>query len=247
MIDVADPDTDFDVTKFQKMGRRIVESIVSGGGRTVIVGGSGLHFRSIVDPYSFAPTEPTIRRRLESNDAGMLVDALLRIDERAVEHVDLGNQRRVVRALEIWELTGETPSDRAESPESQRIADYTAVIPHVSLGFDAGATSHERADARFDKMMDAGLLAEIEGLRGHLGRAASQAVGYKELLPVVSGSAPLDQAIEAAKSATHGLIKRQRTFFGRDPRITWLTWQDDADNRIASAVEAVERIAGWTS
>jgi len=247
MVDVADPIDDFDVATFQRMARSVVDTASTDGVRLVIVGGSGLHFRSLVDPYSFSPTDLSIRERLEETPADELAERLVAIDSDAPTAIDLSNPRRVVRALETWELTGVKPSDRAASAEYQMIKNYVPLIPHVSIGFDAGDRAHAMANRRFDAMMDRGLLDEVRLLSPGLGRVAGQAVGYKELAPVVRDGAELTSAVENAKRATRGLIKRQRTFFRRDPRIQWMPWQDDSTQRAAAVTEMLERTTGWTS
>ena len=96
-------------------------------------------------------------------------------------------------------------------------------------------------------MLDAGLVDEVRRLAPTMGRTASQAVGYKELLPVVRDGADLEDASRAAVAATIGLVKRQRTFFRRDPRVRWLPWEDDDELRIERAVDTIKEAAGWTS
>ena len=247
MIDVADPTDDFDVTRFQALARKAVNSVVASGGRIVIVGGSGLHYRVIVDPYTFAPTDRDVRASVDAEPIEAVVSRLTDLDAEAAAHVDLGNKRRVVRALEVWELTGQTPSERARSVEHRMVAQYEPLIKHVAFGVDAGVTAHDRADTRFDAMLAAGFLDEVQSLAGRLGPAASQAVGYKELLSVMDGSVTLESGVASAKQATRALIKRQRTFFRRDPRIAWIPWQDETERRIASTIAAIERATQWTS
>jgi tRNA dimethylallyltransferase len=104
-----------------------------------------------------------------------------------------------------------------------------------------------RVDARFSEMLRHGLLDEVRALMPQLGRTASQALGYKQLSGVVRGTTEIGDATREAVRATNALVKRQRTFFRRDPRIEWLPWQDDEDERIATAVRRVGEVAGWTS
>jgi tRNA dimethylallyltransferase len=247
MIDVVDPDTDFDVRRFQSDASPVVAAAEESGSRLVISGGSGLHFRSLVDPMSFAPTDPAIRFELEAMPRDDLQTALRAIDPEADAIVDMANRRRLVRAIEIHRITGDTPTDRHLSPEAEAMRRYVPVIEHLSLGFDAGERAHSRASIRFDSMMDDGLLAEVTGLCARMGRSASQAVGYKELLPVILGERTLATGVESAITATNRLIKRQRTYFRRDPRIHWMPWHDDAEKRIEDAVAFIEKEAMWTS
>ena len=112
MIDVVDPSVEYTVAEFRRMGRHIIERSSK---PLIISGGSGLHFRALVDPMSFAPTNPALRSELEAEDHLMLVDELTKADDRAGLLVDLANPRRVIRAVEVLRLTGETPSDRSAS------------------------------------------------------------------------------------------------------------------------------------
>jgi tRNA dimethylallyltransferase len=105
----------------------------------------------------------------------------------------------------------------------------------------------ERVTARFDAMLDAGLLDEVATLAPRLGRTARHAVGYAQLLPVISGDVPLAAGREAAIRATMALAKRQRTFFRRDPRIRWIIWHDDGAERLAGALDILEREPGRIS
>lgn len=247
MIDIVDPSEDLAAPSFQRIGRNAIAAALDSHGKVVVVGGSGLHFRSLVDPLSFAPTDPDAKAMLVERTDGERRALLLDADPLAGDHVDLDNPRRVLRALEILELTGQTPTERATSAEAEAVRTYQAVVPFTGFGIDAGDRSRERVASRFHAMLAAGLVDEVARLAPAMGRNASQAVGYKELLPTLSGDAALDDATEAAIVATNALVKRQRTFFGRDPRITWLPWQDDEECRIEEAVKTVGREAAWTS
>ena len=220
MIDVADPADDFTVAQFQADARRFVEATP---GLIVIVGGSGLHFRSVVDPLSFPEHDPTLRSELEGLDQDVVVRRLLDLDPAAGDVIDTHNPRRVVRALEVALLTGETPTARHGSADYAAVQAYEPMVPFVGVGVDPAGAIEDRVRRRTLRMIEAGLLDEVRGLAGRLGRNAAQAVGYKELLPVVSGESDLESAIEEVDRATLALVKRQRTFFGRDPRIEWVS------------------------
>ena len=134
LIDVVDPEDEFTVAEFRRMGRRVMEAT---SGPLIITGGSGLHFRALVDPMNFAPTDPALRVELESTDPGLLADELLREDPGAGIKVDLANHRRVVRAVEILRLTGETPSSRAESTEAEDVRRYRSEVEFLAVAVDA--------------------------------------------------------------------------------------------------------------
>lgn len=247
MIDVADPADAFSVKQFQSIGRAVLESASTAHQRILIVGGSGLHFRSLVDPMTFAPTDPDIRRELEAMELEELQRSLLSIDTDAGNVLDMANPRRVVRAIEVWRITSETPSYRAGSVEAIAVRTYKPLLEHISFGLDAEGNSGARIEHRFSSMISDGLLEEVRLLAPALGRTAAQAVGYKELLAVVNDSGDLDAASQRAILATRALVKRQRTFFRRDPRIEWIPWQDDSDATIGSIVNRIAEDAGWIS
>lgn len=237
MIDLADPDEEFTVARFQRQAREVIAATE----RPVIVaGGSGLHFRAVVDPMRFPPQDEAVRARLEGLDADEARRRLLGVDPAAGELVDLANPRRVVRALEVWELTGATPSARAATPEAADLRAYRPELPVRAVGIDPGPALPARVQWRLADMREAGLLEEVRGLAPRLGRTAAQAVGYRQLLPVVAGERPVDEGFAAAESATLALARRQRTFFRRDPRIRWIPWSSDLGTLVGRVVEALE-------
>lgn len=247
MIDVAPPEVDYSVAEFQNAGRRVVEESMERRARLVVVGGSGLYFRALVDPLDFPPNDPEIRARVESLDRSQAVKELLAADPAAGDHVDLSNPRRVRRAVEIVRAGAGTPSERALKPAAGSVRDYEPAIPFVALGVDPGPAVKSRIRRRTDLMIEAGLLDEVDRLTGRLGRNASQAVGYRQLLPVVRGTVGIEQGKAEILRATMALAKRQRTYFGRDPRIRWLDWDEDPDARCRAAFRAVKEANLWSS
>jgi tRNA dimethylallyltransferase len=247
LIDLADPEENFTVAAFQDAGVAVLDDLATSGVPAVIAGGSGLHFRALVDPLHFPPTDDSLRAELEATSSADLVARLLEADPAAAAHVDLANPRRVLRAVEIHTLTGETPSSRAADPDAVAVRRYRPREEFVAVGLDPGDLLAARVERRFDRMLAAGLLDEVAGLEDRLGPTAAQAVGYKELLPVVRGLASLEAARADAVRATLALAKRQRTFFGRDPRIRWLGWSDDPERRRRAAFAALEEAGTWSS
>jgi tRNA dimethylallyltransferase len=233
MIDVADPEDEFSVAEFRRMARQI---IAGSSGPLIVTGGSGLHFRAVVDPMSFAPTDASLRAELEGKALDELVDELAAVDEGAGRVVDLSNKRRVVRAVEIYRLTGETPSRRATSAEADDVARYVPELVFTAVGVDAGEKLEQRVDQRIGEMRAGGLVDEVRGLRGRLGRTAAAAVGYTEILEFLAGRCEEEQAFQAIGRNTRKLAKRQRTWFQRDPRIHWIPW-DTPEARVERVME----------
>jgi tRNA dimethylallyltransferase len=246
LLDLADPAAPFSVAEFQRAGREALADLARRGVPALIVGGSGLHFRALVDPLEFPPHDPEVRREVEALTRDEALTALLSADPSASAVVDLANPRRVARALEVHRLTGLTPSARAASAAAAAVRAYRPLLPVVAVGLDPGQALRRRVEARFDAMLGGGLLEEVRRLAPHLGATAAQAVGYKELLPVVRGETTLEEGRRRAVAATWALAGRQRTFFRRDPRIRWQEWDDDPARR-ATAARTVFEEAGWTS
>jgi tRNA dimethylallyltransferase len=246
MIDLAEPEEAFTVARFQEEGRAVLAGLEEAGVPALVVGGSGLHFRSLVDPLVFPPSDSAVRAEIADMGEAAARRALLEADPEAAGHVDLANPRRVARALEIHRLTGATPSGRAATPEAAAVREYRSEVPLAAAYLDPGESLRGRVEDRFDGMLAKGLLAEVAGLAGRLGPTARQAVGYKQLLPVAAGRLEMEAGRRRAIDATRSLAARQRTFFGRDPRLVAIEWDDDP-GRCAAAAAAVFEEAGWTS
>jgi tRNA dimethylallyltransferase len=236
MIDVSDPENDYTVAEFARVGREILsEAEVP----IVVSGGSGLHFRAIVDPMSFAPTDPALRRALESEDLPVLAARLSAVDPDVGAHVDLSNQRRVVRALEIHELTGETPSARAASAEADDLRRYVPRVAFTAAGLDPGEVLDDRIEGRLAQMRAGGMVAEVARLWDRMGRNARTAVGYREVAAHVAGQIDEGTAFADAARSTKRLARKQRTWFRRDPRIRWIPWVEDPGERARRLLEAL--------
>ena len=235
MIDVVDPSEEFSAADFRRMGR----PLLGGDKPMIITGGSGLHFRALVDPMSFAPTDPDLRAELEEIPVPALVSELERVDPAVGRHVDLANERRVIRAVEIYRLSGETPSSRASSAEAEELERYVPEIPFTAVGIDPGAAVDERIERRLAGMRSGGLVDEVRRLRDRLGRTARYAVGYREIIEYLDGRLSLDDAFEAVGRNTRKLARKQRTWFQRDPRIRWIPWIEDEGDRVDRALEAL--------
>jgi tRNA dimethylallyltransferase len=235
MIDVVDPGAEFSVAEFRSMARAALEETKAPA--VVITGGSGLHFRAVVDPLRFPPTEPELRTELESSDPSDLVDELVMADSDAGQYVDLNNPRRVLRAVEILRLTGATPAQRVDTEEAKAVRDYAPEIEFTGLGVDPGPGLDERIDARIEEMVEAGLVEEVVGLAGRLSRTARAAVGYREILDCLESGRDPAEGLAGIPAATRKLADRQRTWFQRDPRISWIPWSDRASARLDAVLE----------
>jgi tRNA dimethylallyltransferase len=233
MIDIVDPEIDYSVAEFQARARGLIEQEKS----VLVVGGSGLHFRSIVDPLEFPPTDPDLRAELERIEDPAA--ALLSLDDGAGAVVDLLNSRRVVRALEIHQLTGMTPTERSRN-ENRRLFDaYHPLFEFTAVGIDPGDELATRIHKRVLAMKEAGWWEEAGTIGSRLGRTAQGAVGYRELLEAQAGERDPRRVWDDIAGATRGLARRQRTYFRRDPRIKWVPWETDRATRMASVANAL--------
>lgn len=228
MIDLVPPEAEYTAAEFQREARQILDA--DEYDTVLIVGGSGFHFRAVIDPHNFPPHDPAIR--LEVDDLSDPVAELVAVDPTAGGVVDLANRRRVVRALEVHRLTGLTPTVRAASREADALRRYQPYYPFRAAGIDPGAGLEQRIAIRVDQMRDQGFMDEVRALQNRLGRTSSNAVGYRQLLDHLQGRIDVEAAWARVHQATLGLARRQRTYFRRDPRVGWVDWKDPLEARI---------------
>ena len=236
MIDVVDPESEFSVAEFRRQARLVMSSA---GSPLVITGGSGLHFRALVDPMRFAPTDTDLRSELEGSQLSVLVAELTAADADAGSRVDLANMRRVVRAVEVLRLGGGTPSARATTVEAEKLRKYRPEIGFTAIGLDAEDATDTRVEGRLARMREDGLTDEVRALLDRMGRTARGAVGYRELADHLEGNSTEDDAYRLSAGNTRKLARRQRTWFRRDPRIRWIPWVESVDERTDRALEAL--------
>ncbi|HEX4700850.1 MAG TPA: tRNA (adenosine(37)-N6)-dimethylallyltransferase MiaA [Pseudonocardiaceae bacterium] len=223
LLDVLDVTETASVAAYQRHARRVVEDLLAAGRLPVVVGGSGLYVRALLDDLEFPGTEPAIRARLETEladvGAATLHTRLSELDPVAADAILPGDGRRIVRALEVIELTG-----RPFSASMPRVgpARYGTVL----IGLDRHtAELDERIDRRVAAMFAGGLVAEVRGLIPlglRDGRTASRALGYQQVLSALDGNGDLAAAQADVVKATRRFVRRQRSWFRRDHRITWL-------------------------
>jgi tRNA dimethylallyltransferase len=225
VFDVLDVTEPADVANYQRLARDAIADIRARGKRPVLVGGSGLYVQAALDEMDFPGTDPAIRARLEADlereGSAALWERLQALDPRAAQAILPSNGRRVVRALEVVELTG---SFTASLPEPR------AHLDAVRIGVDLDtAVLDERIERRVQAMWDAGLLDEVralekQGLRE--GRTASRALGYQQVLAHFAGEYDEAEAFRLTVQGTRRFVRRQRSWFKRDGRIEWFDAAD---------------------
>ncbi|MFM8999717.1 MAG: tRNA (adenosine(37)-N6)-dimethylallyltransferase MiaA [Actinomycetota bacterium] len=243
LVDIADPGEAFSVQRYQELARVALAGIAARGRRALLVGGSGLYFRAVVDDLEFPATDPDLRAALEAEaereGQPALYARLAATDPIAASRIEPGNVRRTVRALEVAAVTGRPfssfGSDWGAYP-SERVR-AVGVLPDR-------AAIDRRIEARVRSMVDAGFVDEVRGLlaRGGIGRiTAGQAIGYADVARHLAGETTIEDAIEATVRRTRALARRQIAWFRRDPRVEWIATPDGAE---AVAGELLDRLAG---
>ncbi len=226
LIDCVDVDQPFSVAEYQRLADAAITQIRERDKRTMAVGGAGLYFRGLIDGLFDGPgADVEIRAKLqrEADELGNITlhERLRQCDPEAADRVHPNNLVRVIRALEVYELTGKPISalQRQWKMDEPR-------YPFRAFGFDMPREAlYRRIEDRVDLMVDAGLIEEVKGLlnRGYPRNCvAMQSFGYKELIDYLDGLRTLDEAITLLKQNTRRFAKRQLTWFRNDPRIEWI-------------------------
>ncbi|HEY6531424.1 MAG TPA: tRNA (adenosine(37)-N6)-dimethylallyltransferase MiaA [Acidimicrobiales bacterium] len=221
LLDVADPDDDYTVARFQHDCLAVLADLEARGNRGLLVGGTGLYLRAITDGLDIPGQFPEQRAALDADpDTAALFERLRGLDPVAAERMEPTNRRRVVRALEVTLGSGRPFSSFGPGLEQYP----TAPFPLVALDIDRSDLD-ERIARRYDQQMADGFLDEVRALLarpGGLSRTARQALGYAELLHHLEHGTPLDVALDTAVVRTRRFSRRQQRWFRRDPRIGWL-------------------------
>lgn len=241
LLDVADPDEVFTVSRYRTIARKAIDDISARGKVPLLVGGTGLYIRAVTDdlPIPEVPPRWDLRRSLEDSERdrpGSLHHRLEAVDPDAAARIHPRNVRRLIRALEVFETTG-TPISTLQRRATG------AVVPAVRFGLAVDRpVLYSAIDARIDQQIAAGLVEEVRGLLGR-GYAPSlpsmQGLGYKEIVAFLAGRATLDEAAAILKRNTRRYAKRQLTWFRADPRIRWIDVTGKTPVEVATAISAM--------
>ncbi|MEU4897757.1 tRNA (adenosine(37)-N6)-dimethylallyltransferase MiaA [Streptomyces sp. NPDC044780] len=242
LLDIWDVTQTASVAEYQRLARAEMDRLLAEDRTPVLVGGSGLYIRGAIDALEFPGTDPAVRARLEAeleaHGSGALHARLAAADPEAARAILPSNGRRVVRALEVIEITGR--------PFTANLPGHEAVYDTLQIGVDVERPElDERIALRVDRMWDAGLVEEVRrledaGLRS--GRTASRALGYQQVLAALEGKCTEAEAKAETVRATKRFARRQDSWFRRDPRVHWLSGAADRrEELLASALALVER------
>ncbi|WP_313888124.1 tRNA (adenosine(37)-N6)-dimethylallyltransferase MiaA [Lentzea alba] len=242
LLDVLSVTETASVAAYQRETRAVVEGLLAAGRPPILVGGSGLYVQAVLDDLKFPGTDDAVRERFEAELAAVGPEALHQrlqsLDPAAAIAILPSNGRRIVRALEVIELTGQPFSANLPKPGPAR-------YDTVQIGVDREVSELDsRVDRRVDVMFGSGLEDEVRalvrlGLRD--GKTASRALGYQQVLSAMDGACTIDFAAEETKRATRRFVRRQRSWFRRDQRITWL------DGARPDLLEAAGNLVPWSS
>ena len=235
MIGVADPAESWSVSRFTEAADRCVQDILSRGKLPVLVGGTGLYLDALVRGNTFAAGQQggavrqELQERLAQEGAAALLAELAAVDPETAARLHLRDEKRILRALEVYRETGETISehDRKSRETPDR---YDAL--YIGLSFRDRQDLRDRIDRRVDAMVAQGLLDEVRRLLGSgLPRDATalQAIGFKQVLAVADGTATEAEAVEEVKLRSRQYAKRQLTWLRRNPDIHWILWEKEPD------------------
>ncbi|MFI7502596.1 tRNA (adenosine(37)-N6)-dimethylallyltransferase MiaA [Streptomyces sp. NPDC049687] len=223
LLDIWDVTVTASVAEYQKLARARIDALLAEGRWPILVGGSGLYVRGAVDNLEFPGTDPGVRARLEDEltlrGSGALHARLAAADPEAALAILPSNGRRIVRALEVIEITGR--------PFTANLPGHDSVYDTVQIGVDVARPElDERIARRVDRMWDAGLVAEVRALEAQglrEGRTASRALGYQQVLAALAGECTEAEARAETVRATKRFARRQDSWFRRDPRVHWLS------------------------
>ncbi|MFE0137949.1 tRNA (adenosine(37)-N6)-dimethylallyltransferase MiaA [Streptomyces sp. NPDC059037] len=242
LLDIWDVTEAASVAEYQKLARAEIDRLLAAGRWPILVGGSGLYVRGAVDQLEFPGTDPAVRARLEEElelrGSGELHARLAAADPGAAQAILPSNGRRIVRALEVIEITGK--------PFTANLPGHESVYDTVQIGVDVARPElDERIATRVDRMWEVGLVDEVRALEAvglREGRTASRALGYQQVLAALAGECTDDEARAETVRATKRFARRQDSWFRRDPRVHWLSGAvADRGELPAQALTLVER------
>ena len=244
-IDVLSVRDRASVAAFQRVARSDIEGVESRGNLVIIAGGSGLYVRALTDGLDFPGTDPAVRTRLteraEQEGASALHAELAALDPVAAKRIEASNTRRIVRALEVIEITGR--------PFSASLPRYEDVVPtvHIALRCERRLLD-KRINERARAMFDGGLVEEVEALIDQgirEGETAPRAIGYAQALAVIDGTMSVPEAVDSTALATRQLASRQIKWFRRDPRVRWIDVELTEDGRCTDAERSRVTRQAW--
>ena len=239
MLDVVEPEEDFSVARYVEMASACIDDILSRGKLPILAGGTGLYIDSLLSGRTFAafssesPVRGRLQERARREGSAILWQELQKIDPEAAARLHPNDEKRIIRALEVWEQTGMTITEHNRMTQSLPPR-YDALT--IGLRFEQREDMWKRIDRRVDEMMEQGLVEEVRavlerGVPAHC--TAMQAIGYKEMVQAVISGGDVLAAAEEVKLRSRQYAKRQLTWFRRNEAVRWHNWKKIPDFREA--------------
>lgn len=243
LVEFLEPSESFSVAEFLKLAKAKTEEITNRGKRVIIAGGTGLYINSFLDNIIFTQSETDQSMREELNrefdrvGAEEMLRRLYEFDPETAKRLHPNNKKRIIRAFEIYETTGQTMTEQLENSRTEE-SPYEPYM--IGLTYFDRERLYERINLRVDKMLEKGLLEEAKGaFEGEGSKTSVQAIGHKELFGYIKGECSLSEAVELLKMQTRRYAKRQLTWFKRDERISWI-YRDIIENATGEAIKILE-------
>ena len=241
LLDIYPVNQDMTVARYQELARAKVDQLRADGTPAIVVGGTGLYIKSILDDLNFPDTDPDIRQKITDEAEAIGNEALhaklAALDPVAALAIPFENVRRVIRALEVIEITGQPYTTNLPREGSARYPDAI----QIGLAMDREDLG-ERINKRVDRMWELGFVDEVEELINHgllEAKTAQAAIGYAQIIAMKHGVMSEEEAREDTKRATRQYVRRQETWFSRDARITWLSAHASTPMRLESALATI--------
>lgn len=241
MLDVAEPGDDWSVSRYEQQASNCVDDILRRGRLPILCGGTGLYINAVISGAGFQASgadsgvRAALEKQWDAQGADAMCARLRAVDPESAARLHPNDRRRIIRALEVYELTGETISEHNRRTR-ERPPRYDAVM--LGLKTDPRDVLYQRIDRRVGKMVEQGLIEEARSLwqRGVLKGTAAQAIGYKELIDYFESRKTLDEALRAIQQKSRNYAKRQLTWFQADDRIHWIVY-----NTVEAADQVTEK------
>ncbi len=241
MLDVAEPGDDWSVSRYEQQASNCVDDILRRGRLPILCGGTGLYINAVISGAGFQASgadsgvRAALEKQWDDQGADAMCARLRAVDPESAARLHPNDRRRIIRALEVYELTGETISEHNRRTR-ERPPRYDAVM--LGLKTDPRDVLYQRIDRRVGKMVEQGLIEEVRSLwqRGALKGTAAQAIGYKELIDYFESRKTLDEALRAIQQKSRNYAKRQLTWFQADDRIHWIVY-----NTVEAADQVTEK------
>ncbi|MDG1846768.1 MAG: tRNA (adenosine(37)-N6)-dimethylallyltransferase MiaA [Acidimicrobiales bacterium] len=236
LIDIIDPNREYSLSQFQTETQKVIADIEKRGGMPLLVGGTGLHLRAVIDNFQIPEQYPEVSRELENeSDTKKLYSLLVSVDPIAAERMEETNRRRIVRALEVTLGSGQPFSSYGPGLQSYPPTRFRMYGPRWSR-----EEINHRIDSRFNRQLTDGFLNEVQQLISNgkkLSRTARQALGYRQFLDHLEGKCTLEEAIDIAKRSIKKFARKQDRWFRRDPRIQWFDIDENSLEVVPTLVE----------